>query len=332
MARFTIEQKKYSEAMKLLIDLYYRFSETDREQWFSDATIQLVAKIFNLTIPNFSPCLYIQEYSMFRFRNPDEKLRISEVQIEDFLSFMNAIHTDISNGIHRFFELEERIVKTQIKENINTSSNGEQIEATEHSKIKNMPLCKIIPPVSKEAGTKTQNEYLYAINMRLNDPPDEYESFRLMVNRDCALDEEFLLEDGLTISSPGYTYQDVFFRSVVKYILVKYQFLLGSFERIKICKQCEKLFLEKRFGAGEYCSGTCRKKHHDSLQVPEIRKCRERQNAWIRYKYKNIVKLPKVYYLNRDECEVCTGGVKGGDCLALKNKNKKAFKIIDKQR
>ncbi len=256
MARFTTEQKKFSEAMKLLINLYYRFLETGKEEWFSDATIQLVAKIFDLTIPNFSPCLYIREYSKFRFRGSNEGIRISEVHIHDFLKFMKAIHTDISNRIPGFFEFSERIVRTQVRANLNTLPPVEQIESVEHNKIKNMKGCKIIPPIPKEADTETLAEYLHTRNMTLNEQPDEYESFRLLVTRDSALDKEFLLEDGATISCPGYLKPEISFRSAVKYILVKYQFLFGSFERIKICKQCEKLFVEKKLGAREYCSGT----------------------------------------------------------------------------
>ena len=103
MARFTVEQKKISEAMKLLIDLYYRFLETDPKEWFSDEIIQLIAKILERTIPNFRPCLFFREYSMFRYRGKDERVRISEIQINDFITLMNLIHADISDRIIYIF-------------------------------------------------------------------------------------------------------------------------------------------------------------------------------------------------------------------------------------
>lgn len=60
MARFTIEQKKISEAMKLLIDLYYRFPEidplkTDPKDLFSSEIIQLLARI-RVCCLSFSRC------------------------------------------------------------------------------------------------------------------------------------------------------------------------------------------------------------------------------------------------------------------------------------
>jgi hypothetical protein len=237
---------------------------------------------------------------------------------------MKAIHTDVSNGILSFYELSERIVKTQVGANLNTLPTVEQIESVEYNKIKNMKGCKIIPPILKEADTNTLAEYLHTRKMALNEPPDEYECFRLLVIRGSALDEEFLLEDGLTISCPGYFKPEISFRSAVKYILVKYQYLFESFERIKICKQCEKLFVEKKLGAGEYCGGTCRKRHYDSLQPEEKRLCRERQNAWIRYR-RLFHDWPRVFTLQKDDCLNCPGTVESGRCPVLIRKNKRGF-------
>ena len=324
MARFTVEQKRINEAMKLLIDLYYRFLETDPKDWFSDDTIQLIAKILDKTIPNFSPCLFFQEPSMFRYRGKDERIRISEIQINDFRIFMDLIHTDISNGIRDFFIISERIAKTQVRSNIKILSNAEQIESIDHNKIPNMPLCKIIPPLPKDANTKLVSEYLSFRNMTLNELPAEYESFRLQVNRDCALDKEFVLEDAGTISCPGYIKPEISFTKTIKYLLVKYQFLMESFERVKICKQCKKLFVEKKLGAKEYCSGTCRKKHHDSLQPKEKRLCRERQNKWINYQ-SLFNDWGRVYTIQKDDCLDCTAAAESGKCPALIKKNKRNF-------
>jgi hypothetical protein len=324
LARFTKEQKKISEAMKLLIDLYYRFLETGQKDWFSDETIQLMARIFDLTIPNFSPCLYIQNSLTFRFRGRDEKIRISKFMVKDFKTFMNLIHTDISKGIRSFFRISERIVRTHERTNINALSYVEEIESFEHSKTKNMPLCKIIQPIPEEADTETLSEYLATINMALNEPPNEYESFHLSLISDCALNEEFFLERDNMISCPGYIKPNISLTKTVKYLLVKYQFLFGSFERVKICKQCSKFFFEKKLGAKEYCNGTCRKKHHDSLCPREKRLCLGRQNAWIKYREVNDF-WSKVFNVQKDDCLYCTNYVKGGKCPVLIKKNKRNF-------
>ena len=329
MARFTTEQKKISEAMKLLIDLYYRFLESGQKDLFSDEIIQLIAKIFDLTIPNFSPCLYIRKSSIFRFRGRDERIRISETQINDFIIFLNLIHTDISKGIRSFFRISERIVRTHERTYINTLSYIQQIERVDHNKTKDMPPCKIIQPIPEEADDKTKSEYNDTIYMTLNEPPAEYESFVLQMNSDCALDKEFYLEDGAMISCPGYIKPNISFTKTVKYLLVKYQFLFGSFERVKICKQCSKLFVEKKLGAGEYCNGTCRKKHHDSLQPKEKRLCLGRQNKWINYQ--EIHKYwSKVFNVQKDDCLNCTDIEETGKCPVLIKKNKRNFERFAK--
>jgi hypothetical protein len=319
LARFTIEQKNISGAMKLLIDLYHRFLETDEKDWFSDEIIHLMAKMFDLTIPNFSPCLYFQKSSKFRFREKNESIRLSEFQIKDFLTLMNAFHADISSGISSFFRFSERIVKTQVKADLNTLSH------VKHNTIENMPLCKIIHPISEDADTDSQSEYYDTIYMTLNDPPDEYESFRLQVMSDCALDNEFIPENGATVSCPGYTEAELPFMEAVQYLLVKYEYLLGSFERVKVCKQCRKLFVEKKLGAGQYCSDTCRKTHYDSMQPEEKRLCRERQNAWIRYRGL-FHYWPRVFNIQKDDCLNCQNIAESGKCPILIKKNERNFK------
>ena len=93
--------------------LHRHFESQRTKDWFSDEIILLIAKIFDQTIPNFSPCLYFREYSIFRYRGKNERVRISEININEFLTLMEAFHADISEEIINFFNLFS--VTSQIK-------------------------------------------------------------------------------------------------------------------------------------------------------------------------------------------------------------------------
>jgi hypothetical protein len=112
--------------------------------------------------------------------------------------------------------------------------------------------------------------------------------------------------------------------------LIRYQYLFGSFKRVKVCKQCGNLFFEKRLGAREFCSGLCRKHYNDNLQPPESRHCRDRQNQWMDNKSRKIFSVSSIYRVQRDDCAECDGTKKSGECPALIKKNKKAFAELAK--
>jgi hypothetical protein len=97
-----------------------------------------------------------------------------------------------------------------------------------------------------------------------------------------------------------------------------------------VCRQCGKLFFEKKLGAGLYCSPLCRKRYNDSLQQRDRRLCRERQNQWIRYR-RLFHDWPKFYTLQKDSCAYCPGNVESGKCPELIRKNAEAFKKYGKQ-
>ena len=245
---------------------------------------------------------------------------------------MEAIKQDIGNRMHEIFEIKGLVQEIrqsfELKDHQKSLRDGKAYARDIAEKFQ----CTVIPPVSKDATAKTLDEYQNLLSSVLNEPCQLFESFQVSVKRESDLYENFFEEEDGRISAPGYTRSDVSFLYAVKFILVKYQYVMDSYERLKLCKQCEKLFFEKKIGSKDYCSPSCRKKYNDALQIPEIRKCREKQNAWIRYKYKSIAICPKVYFLYKDECNGCTGAVKGGDCQVLRAKNKKAFKVINQQK
>ena len=174
----------------------------------------------------------------------------------------------------------------------------------------------------------------------LNSPPIFYEIFHVGAGSDSELSDVLFTTDlsmdpneDPQIMSPKDGTRTSFI-GVVRYFFVKYYMVFGSFDRLKLCKSCEKLFLEKKLGHREFCSGLCRKKYHDALQSPEKRLCRERQNSWIRYQF-NFHKVLKTkhklmrFTVQKFECETCKKCLESGDCQVLRDKNDEAFKIID---
>ena len=314
MLRFTVEQRNFSEAMKFLIDLYYRVQNTDQKQWFSKQVIDSVSKILGLTIPNFYPCLYFQGYSFFRYRDKNEKISLLKGHLTVFIEFMDAIAKDIDKGIYEIFEIKGLVKETRQWFNSEDYLRFFKTDNAEVQDAAGKTTCKIVPSLPAGAGVNAKSKFIELRSNALNRPSYQFESFQVSVNSASHLYENFWEEEGGKISAPGYIKPDASFLHVIKFILIKYQHLMGSFERLKLCRYCGKIFFEKRIGSKEYCSASCRKKFNDALQMPEVRLCRERQNAWIRYKYENIVNCPRVYYLQKDECEKCSGEKKGGNC------------------
>jgi hypothetical protein len=132
----------------------------------------------------------------------------------------------------------------------------------------------------------------------LNDDPAKFDSFILGTHDYESALEIFAAENydidnpersWKKVYSPGFSNKTVSLTDVLIYILIRYQYLFGSFKRVKVCKQCGNLFFEKRLGAREFCSGLCRKHYNDNLQPPESRHCRDRQNQWMDNKSRSAV-------------------------------------------
>jgi hypothetical protein len=131
------------------------------------------------------------------------------------------------------------------------------------------------------------------------------------------------------------------FTQIARSVLVSYHLVFGSFERIKICKQCNKLLFEKRAGRKDFCSDDCERKFK---QASPIYKCWNRQTAWIRRvagkvgsqvrklgsRYDDTLTeyAPKQIYVSIDrDCQGCATCAIGEKCPTLKKKNEKIFSV-----
>jgi hypothetical protein len=271
----------------------------------------------------------------------------------NFIGALDALREDVSRrnlgdqkadgsekGQQRIcFRIDEIVVESHKK--LESKGRGQgRLRADNKRDKKNKRLKFSIVPALNHAVAPLSEETAYRerYNMHLNDPPSSYDSF-VLGNHDSGLFDFVsanynLLEvdgGGWKIFSPGHSQREASIFDVAVYVLIKYQSLFGSFDRIKKCRQCENLIFEKRLGTREFCGGTCRKRYNDSLQPPEKRLCRERQNAWItrQFNTKRGRGIPMVYRLQKDDCSECTGQFRAGECPILRRKNLKAFKIID---
>ncbi|HHP7236631.1 MAG TPA: hypothetical protein ACFCUC_18520 [Desulfobacterales bacterium] len=332
MARFSEDQRQTAEAMKLLIEVYYLFVESRRRECFSTPVIEKVASFLDLVIPNFRPCLYFRQPSCFRYRVEGEEITFRNEHIDATIEVFAELVASLKHGNPKWFNITGRTVERRQELDGGASISNQALSpTTEDLTGGTSPICRIIDPPPEDADHKQSDEYIALRNATLNKPPEYFESFQLSINSGAQDAEGFFLEEGDRISSPGYFKSRAGFIHVVKYLLVKYQFLFGSFERIKICNYCGKLFFEKKLGAGVYCSPLCRKRYFDALQPPEKRKCRERQNAWIRYR-QLFYDWPRtgVYTLQKDDCQSCPGTVESGKCPSLIEKNKRIFEMYAK--
>jgi hypothetical protein len=346
MARFTEEQSRFAEAMKLLISLYHKLKSLDPSSskpqvgpipWFSEPLISELAEIFYQTIPNFSPCLYSVKYSSYRYRSKDESIFVTTGGFQNFIAAMDALKEDISRKVTICFKVNEMI--TESHEKLDGSKEGGRPH-----KLQSKPVgkCKvtILPDIENSSLAQAPEkirDFLDTYHQDLNKMPSSFDSFVLGLHDSSLFDvatTNYNLysdnEDRRHIFSPGYSKSRISISDAIIYILVKYQWLFGSFERVKICKQCEKLFLEKRLGIREFCGGTCRKRYNDSLQAPEKRLCRERQNQWITYKHNNLTGFPPVFRLQKNDCAKCNGTAESGKCPMLIKKNKKAMQFLER--
>ena len=98
-------------------------------------------------------------------------------------------------------------------------------------------------------------------------------------------------------------------------IIVMFHAAFGDFSRLKICKTCGVLFYENRSDRKEFCGMLCRVKYNQAQESPETRKCRMRQNAWIRNYVTSYKTINTVY---KDRCSKCTNStIKGGGCAEI---------------
>jgi hypothetical protein len=87
------------------------------------------------------------------------------------------------------------------------------------------------------------------------------------------------------------------FIEVIQALLINFDVEFGGYDRIKSCRQCEKIFFEKKKGAAQFCSTKCRSQFNRESEPDQKRLCRGRQNHWLGYHYDDErLDLPKMLW------------------------------------
>jgi hypothetical protein len=144
------------------------------------------------------------------------------------------------------------------------------------------------------------------------------------------------------------------FIEVIQALLINFDLEFAGYDRIKSCRQCEKIFFEKKKGAGQCCSDKCRSRFDRVSEPEQKRLCRLRQNQWLGYQYNERIDLPiiswKLYespkqddpkklpqklpevpmydYVKKGDCTECDLCVRTGECSILYNRNPKVVTAI----
>lgn len=190
--------------------------------------------------------------------------------------------------------------------------------------------CRIMPVMRGRYINDYNSE---AVLKDLNDPPPYHEIFTFTC-RPIQIAKFFrpIQSTASSAASPGYLNEKTAFIDAIKYILVKYVSLFGSFERLKVCKNCGKLFLEKKYGYGIFCNVRCRVNYHVELEPKDIFDCRNRQNRWLERKI--LQRSP----ILKDDCTLCQNRPigkkipKGGKCKLMIDKNSSFLARLPKRK
>lgn len=352
--RFTNEHKNFRDGMKLIFDLFHYISKVNEKSYYTENAIHLIAKLCHKTIPNFSPCAYFTSSASFHYRCRYESLNLKKREsvlgiersgLKDFVTIISALIEDQKCGIDDLLIINDIIHETHGYRYLKGSEYGDWIERInpDHNVpdliigsrsfsakykfpyINDDPVCEIN---DVKIGDGLQESWSqYALTTKdLNDPPFQYELFKVTYNPDSnffkSLGKKSAYE---TISSPGHSDLSTYFPDFIIYVLVKYISLFGSLDRIKVCKNCGNLFFETKYGHGIFCNDICRVNYHVASEHGDIIRCRARQNRWLERK----LNIPDT--VKKEDCVNCTewmSRVKSGLCLEVHNKNKTQLKKI----
>jgi len=351
MNPFAIEQDRFGEAMRFLIEMYYMPSQ---ERLF---------EIFGLTIPNFFPCVFYDGENAIQYRYTDYMFLQG---FEYFRHFMSLFHKECANSINCHFNIvgfDHEINNVSDPSNRNFSVTRKQVSAM-YSKtpdeqrvyeIWQQGLYEFPRIFNVDMLMKDSKEEVKKIFSGVQYPPAHYERYHVLgitefgkllripilseyLNWQSEINypKDFPDDIPVIIKSPGHPDS----RNLIQFVqafFVKFQAIFGSYDRVKICKYqpCSKLFYVGRIGK-EFCSNQCRMRYNAEGQSAEVRLCRERQNQWLRHWINNRkIKYsfnPLPNHIQKSDCTNCASPVATPLCPVLEKRNKEMFAEVRSQR
>lgn len=319
MARFTIEQLILSDLLKRLIDLYYADDLFEHNKGISlkDALRKLTGLSKSLRVKFFDDRI------KRRNSNPlfPGNIEIDYSQLDTFRDIMDGLCNSIIKGEYDHFALIRIEDNIETELSLSASLGNEETENPEESETEiNWGIVRNLIDKGAVRSLRKQEGYFRGLG-KLNISSKPYRI--LHVSPYSELARKILLSDPceelpsaiLSIHFPTW----YSFIQIVRSILVNFYFVFDGFERLKVCKECQKLIFEKKKDSLLFCSVKCRRKHFNSTEHRKRRLCRERQNAWIR-NYAAKKKRKTYWNVYKFECKDCNT-FKSGDCPVLKRKN-----------
>lgn len=358
--RQTLDQKKWLKVLVALLDIYDAVRK-DPSSCLSNSIIKKICRLLDPTIPNFSPAVYFPQgrFVAYRIQPAASSLYGTDLivldDLDDFLALMGALESDLKEGIftplteiditsEAFFERRDskpleyfrhfdivrgnvellqhylRIIDGEIQKG-SVYAEGRAILANQDKARQRQSWEDAIREMGVDVNEKDFNDFNY------------YEMFDAREYEGSSLASLLIGKDG-NVGTPGYPDPVSRFTDVVRYILVKYMYLHGSLDRIKICKTCGRLFPKRTYGFGVFCSDRCRFSHHVEKEPEQVKECRDRQNAVLRrvfdrpiteedlkQEHKKKKRTEVRSYLGKYDCQACEEQHTSGDCPVLHRKN-----------
>jgi hypothetical protein len=338
MMRYTDKHYNLADGMQILIDLYYHLKETDRAQWMEEPVIQSIAKLAYKVIPNFKTCQYLKRsiplQSKPRLQFFTRRQGIINLDENDFQKFVEAM--DAFPGEREINPIVKLGANYEVKESVQGSGTADKVKWTIPPAVYRDSddfLMKSFIPGSLEDNPAAK---LYKGMIA---PPPYHETIRVEVNPESNFANALYRLPGGNPDYPEYIDPispyikggDTFL-GLIRYFFAKYIEAFKSFDRITLCEYgpCKKLIFSIRLGERLFCDnkGVCKSAHHKVAQDPVKRKCRGKQNRWIRNKDYQLA-IDHETVKKKEYCDYCQRPViTEGECPHLRELNKKIFTKI----
>lgn len=341
--RITENQKRFRESIERLLELYYLDEfQKQPDKWNWNRIGERLSRFFSTL---YDKCYYDPKYRTFEitrqksivYINKKKFLSDRDIEItldtEELLNFLEIMELLYSHTVKKeFVHFEINFISDQIDTVFSgTTSDGILNRGPFWEKFVSARVQK-----TTAMALKTQNSYSEGNLKEVGTSSFFHRTVSVRCLSDFAkkllkIDPQENGYDAIPLVTDPECYS---FYRIMRSVFVHFYMAFGNFERIKACSYCQRLFVEKRKGSGKFCSNNCRKENHKILEPEEKRKCRDRQNAWMKYKIHHDEKLKNnsnlyPYAVFKDDCEICTNYVKSGECLTLMKRNKLSLKILN---
>lgn len=308
---------------------------------------QAVARMLENSLRGIFPDVeYDETSSMFRvecLRRNEEgkavaKFSFDRQDVDLYVDFLEKLYRQITDGnfTHLYLQevREEKVIRFQLRSD---AENEYQLKTEVRKKnsqdlfVNNFKIPKFDIRKFEEVLTEQNLKYIEDDVEEIEEIHIEYvlegsNSLGKFICIDVDLGEPRKIID--IYHNSWCNFVDIFISFFVDYHLI-----CGSFEKIKICNNCKKFYLEKKRGRSRYCSDACRSQARSGLDRDE-NKCQQRQRIFLNSAYDRVNKYwPK--FPGNEDCRKCNidhkqDRIVGGECAVVKKNNKQLIKEYEK--